>query len=290
MRTLHPRHVVIATGVSGIPRIPDIPGLENFAGRIVHSSEYGDSTEWQDRNVLVIGSGNSGHDIAQDLFSNGAKVTLVQRSPTSVFSIEPSGQLPYALYSEGYPLEDCDLIAASVPYQPLKQSHKTMTAQARDLDKPLLDGLSRAGFKLDVEDETGWLFKYLDRGGGYYFNVGCSELIIEGKIKVAQFADIAEFVAAGARMRNGETLPADLIVLATGYTGPESLVRKLFGDGVADRVGRIWGFDEEEQEVRNVWSRTNQPGLWFMAGSFAQSRIYSKYLALQIKGMEEGFG
>ena len=289
-RTLHPRHVVIATGVSGIPRIPDIPGLKNFAGRIVHSSAYGDSTEWQDRNVLVIGSGNSGHDIAQDLYSNGAKVTLVQRSPTSVFSIEPSGQLPYALYSEGYPLEDCDLIAASVPYLPLKQSHKMMTAQARDLDKPLLDGLSRAGFKLDLEDETGWLFKYLNRGGGYYFNVGCSELIVEGKIKVAQFADIEELVAAGARMRDGETLPTELIVLATGYTGPETLVRKFFGDDVADRVGRIWGFDEEEQEVRNVWNRTRQPGLWFMAGSFAQSRIYSKYLALQIKGVEEGLG
>ena len=287
-RTLRPRHVIIATGVSGIPRMPDIPSMKKFSGKIVHSSQYGDSTPWRGRNALVIGTGNSGHDIAQDLYSNGANVTLVQRSPTSVFSIEPSGQLPYALYNLGDPLEDCDLIAASMPLQPLTEAHKTMTAQARNFDKPLLDGLSRAGFKVDTEDETGWLFKYLNRGGGYYFNVGCSELIVERKIPVVQYADIEGFVAEGARLRNGDLLGAELIVMATGFTGPETLVRKLFGDGVADRIGRIWGYDEEEQEVRNVWRRTAQPGLWFMAGSFAQSRIYSKYLALQIKALEEG--
>lgn len=287
-RTLRPRHIIMATGVSGIPRIPDIPSLKNFAGPVLHSSQYGDSNEWRDRPVLVVGTGNSGHDIAQDLYSNGAKIALVQRSPTSVFSIEPSGQLPYALYSQGYPLDECDLLAASMPLQPLTQAHKMMTAEARAFDKPLLDGLTQAGFKVDTEDETGWLFKYLNRGGGYYFNVGCSELIVEKKIPVVQFADIEAFVAKGARLRNGDTLPAELIVLATGFTGPESLVQKLFGDAVAERIGRVWGFDDVEQEIRNVWTRTRQPGLWFMSGSFAQSRIYSKYLAQQIKAIEEG--
>ena len=88
-------------------------------------------------------------------------------------------------------------------------------------------------------------------------------------------------------MRSGETLAADLIVLATGYKGQEYLVRKLFGDAVADRVGPIWGFGDE-QELRNMYARTVQPGLWFIAGSFAQCRIYSKYLGLQIKACELG--
>jgi hypothetical protein len=88
-------------------------------------------------------------------------------------------------------------------------------------------------------------------------------------------------------MRAGETLPADLIVLAAGYKTQEHLVRKLFGDGVAGRVGPIWGFGQE-QELRNMFVRTAQPGLWFIAGSFAQCRIYSKYLALQIKAAELG--
>jgi putative flavoprotein involved in K+ transport len=287
-RTLRPRHIVMATGVSGMPKLPDIPSLKNFHGRIVHSHEYGDATEWNQRNVLVIGTGNSGHDIAQDLVSNGAKVTLVQRSPTLIVNIEPSAQLPYALYSEGTPLEDCDLITASMPLALLRKSHRMMTEQGRKLDRQLLDDLTRVGFKIDAEDETGWQFKYLQRGGGYYFNVGCSELIVEGRIRLVQFSDIEGFVAEGARMRSGDVIRADLIVLATGYLGQETLVRKLFGDGVADRVGPVWGIDEEQQELRNMWMRTGQPGLWFIAGSFAQCRIYSKVLALQIKAAEEG--
>ena len=149
-------------------------------------------------------------------------------------------------------------------------------------------GLERIGFRLDFgEDGTGWQFKYLTRGGGYYFNVGCSDLLVEGKIRLVQFADIERFVADGARLRSGETLKADLVVLATGYKGQEALVAKLFGAAVAERVGPIWGFGES-QELRNMFCRTPQPGLWFIAGSLAQCRIYSKYLALQIKALETG--
>ncbi|MSP66884.1 MAG: NAD(P)/FAD-dependent oxidoreductase [Alphaproteobacteria bacterium] len=287
-RTVHPRHIVVATGVSSTPIVPEIPGLANFGGRVVHSSQYGDSTEWKGRNALVFGTGNSGHDIAQDLQSNGANVTIVQRSPTLIVSIEPSGQLAYALYGEGPPLDDCDLLAMATPFEPLKQAHRMLTTQSRILDKPLLDGLERAGFKLDVEDDLGWQFKYLQRGGGYYFNVGCSDLIADGKIKVVQYSDLAGFVGEGARMRGGDLLRAELIVLATGYWGQEHLVRKLFGADVADRVGPIWGFGAEDQELRNMWVRTGQPGLWFIAGSLAQCRIFSKYLALQIRACEEG--
>jgi putative flavoprotein involved in K+ transport len=75
--------------------------------------------------------------------------------------------------------------------------------------------------------------------------------------------------------------------LATGYKGQEHLVGKLFGNDVATRVGPIWGFGDGD-ELRNMFARTPQPGLWFIAGSFAQCRIYSKYLALQIKALEIG--
>ncbi len=287
-RELHPRHVVMATGVSGIPNLPDIPTLRNFHGKILHSSQYDDGEAWKGKKVLVIGTGNSGHDIAQDLYSSGAKVTLIQRSSTLIVNIEPSAQLPYALYDEGTPLEDCDLITTSIPLSLARKSHIAFTEQAKNLDKELLDRLERVGFKLDFGEEgTGWQFKYLTRGGGYYFNVGCSDLIAAGEIGLVQFSDIAEFVAEGARMRTGDTLAADLIVLATGYKGQEHLVSKLFGDAVAARVGPIWGFGDE-QELRNMFTRTAQPGLWFIAGSLAQCRIYSKYLALQIKACEVG--
>ncbi|MCP3386621.1 NAD(P)/FAD-dependent oxidoreductase [Bradyrhizobium sp. CCGUVB4N] len=286
-RTMHPRHVVMGTGVSGIANVPDIPTLDRFKGTLLHSSRYEDGENWQGQRAIVIGTGNSGHDIAQDLYSSGAAVTLVQRSPTLVTNIEPSAQLAYATYNEGT-LEDNDLIATSMPTPLAKKTHVMLTEQSKDLDKELLDGLRRVGFKLDFgEAGTGWQFKYLTRGGGYYFNVGCSNLIVDGAIKLTQFEDIDSFTADGAQMKDGTAITADLIVLSTGYKPQEYLVRKLFGDAVADRVGPVWGFGDGF-ELRNMYARTGQPGLWFIAGSLAQCRINSKFLALQIKAIEEG--
>jgi thioredoxin reductase len=286
-REMHPRHIVMATGVSGIPNIPDIASLTNFAGKILHSSQYDDGENWEGKRALVIGTGNSGHDIAQDLHSSGALVTLVQRSPTLITNIEPSAQLAYSAYNEGT-LEDNDLIATSMPLVLGRRSHVLITEESKRLDRNLLDGLERVGFKLDYgEGNTGWQYKYLSRGGGYYFNVGCSDLVVSGAIKLAQFADIETFVAEGTRMKSGDTLSADLIVLATGYKRQEYLVQKLFGEDVTHRLGPIWGFGEG-QELRNMYVRTPQAGLYFIAGSLAQCRINSKYLALQIKAIEEG--
>jgi putative flavoprotein involved in K+ transport len=286
-RTLHPKHVVLATGVSGIPNLPELAGLQDFAGTVLHSSRYDDGENWKGKRAIVIGTGNSGHDIAQDLHSSGAEVTLMQRSPTLITNIEPSAQLAYEAYNHGT-LDDNDLIATSMPLQVAKKSHQAITDRSKELDKPLLDGLREKGFKLDYgENGTGWQFKYLTRGGGYYFNVGCSDLVISGAIALKQFADVEHFVAEGAKLKSGETIPADLIVLATGYKGQQHLVEKLFGEEIAERVGPIWDFGDN-QELRNMYTRTAQPGLWFIAGSLAQCRINSKYLALQIKAVEVG--
>ena len=95
-----------------------------------------------------------------------------------------------------------------MPLSLAKKSHILFTEQAKNLDRKLLDGLKRVGFRLDFgEDGTGWQFKYLTRGGGYYFNVGCSDLIVEGEIGLVQFSDIADFFAEGARLRTAIRLP-----------------------------------------------------------------------------------
>src|SRR3954447_25410092 len=124
-REMHPSHVVMATGVSGIPNLPDIPSLKNFTGVVLYSSGYEDGEPWNGRRALVIGTGNSGHDIAQDLHSSGADVTLVQRNSTLITNIEPSAQLAYAAYNEGT-LEDNDLIATSMPLPLARRSHVMM--------------------------------------------------------------------------------------------------------------------------------------------------------------------
>lgn len=289
-RVMRPRHIVMATSVSGTPSIPDIPTLDRFKGTVLHSSQFEDGAAWKNRPVMVFGTGTSAHDIAQDLQGNGADVTMVQRSPTLVVNVEPSAQFYDGVYhGPGPGLDDRDLINLSVPLALLKTAHREITDRVKEIDKPLLDGLEKAGFRLDFGDDgTGWPLKYRTRGGGYYFNVGCSELIAAGKIDLIQYADIDCFTASGVAMAAGEDRPADLVVLATGYKNQDHMVRLLFGDSVADRAGPVWGYDPDTQELRNMWMPTGQPGLWFTGGAFSQCRIYSKYLALQIQARELG--
>ena len=288
-RILKPRHIIMATSVSGIPKLPDIPELENYSGEVMHASAYRDGEDHSKKSVLVMGAGTSGHDISQDLASSGADVTMIQRGSTMIINIEPGAQLPYALYHEGPGLDECDLITTAMPFPLQRKSHIDFTALAREQDRPLLEKLQQRGMRLDYgTDGTGWQFKYLTRGGGYYFNVGASEMIADGKIGLIQYSDISKFVATGIELSEGHKLDADLIVLATGYHGMSAMVEQLFGVEVADRIGPIWGFDEDGLELRNMYCRTPQQGLWFMAGSFAQCRINSKYLALQVKACEEG--
>jgi hypothetical protein len=236
---------------------------------------------------LVLGTGNRGHDVAQDLFASGAEVSLIQRSSTYIVSIKEA-QSVNAIYSEGVPIEDCGLLATSMPCPVLKRSYQLSTAASRDADKPLLDSLETRGFRLDYgEDDTGFRMKYLRRGGGYYFNVGCSDLIVDGRVGLVQYADIERSVADGVQLRDGRIMPAELLVLATGYKNQQDVVPAYLGDEVADRVGPVWGFDDGG-ELRNMWCHTGQEGLWFTAGRLAQCRIYSKYLAPQIKAWEQG--
>jgi putative flavoprotein involved in K+ transport len=284
-RTMRPRHLVFAVGASPIPHVPPLPGLESFAGTVMHSGSYVSGTAWRGRNALVLGTGTSGHDVAQDLQSCGAQVTLIQRSPTYVVSLKEA-QKVYAIYSEGIPFDDCDLLATSMPFPVQLRSYQVATAEMTRHDEKMLSGLVAAGFRLDLQDDdAGFQLRYLERGGGYYFNVGCSDLIIKGQVALMQFSDIERFVPAGALLRDGTTAPAELLVLATGYKSQQDVVRRLLGDEVAQRIGPVWGIDTGG-ELRNMWKRTAQKGLWFTAGSFAQCRIYSKYLALQIKACE----
>ncbi len=291
-RVLHPRHIVMATSVSGTPSLPVIPTLDRFAGKVVHSSGFSDPEAWRGKPVFVFGTGTSAHDIAQELHGHGAQVTMVQRSPTLVTNVEPSAQLYDGIYyGDGPSLEDRDLINTSFPLPVMKQAHKLLTDKSRELDAPLLEGLEKAGFRLEYgEDGTGWPLKYRSRGGGYYFNIGCSELIIRGEVGLIQYADIESFTATGLALKDGRQMEAGLMVLATGYKGPDHLVGKLFGAEVAARVGQVWGFDHAKQELANMWMRTAQPGLWFTGGSFSQCRMYSRYLAMQVKAAELGLG
>jgi putative flavoprotein involved in K+ transport len=288
-RTLRPRHIVLATSVSGTPNIPHIDGIENFKRPVLHSSQFTAGREWAGRSVTVFGTGTSAHDICQELHAAGAEITMVQRSPTMIVNVEPAQLYDKTYLGDGPPIETRDMLNSGVPFPVMRIAHKQITDEVKRLDAPLLSRLEQAGFRLEYgEDGTGWPLKFRTRGGGYYFNVGCSELIADRKIRLIQAADIGSIEADGLRLKDGSLQGAELFVLATGYKGIDHLLPKLFGDEVARRVGKVWGFDEATGELRNMWTRTPQPGLWFTAGAFSQARIYSRYIALQIDAIEQG--
>jgi putative flavoprotein involved in K+ transport len=289
-RTLRPKHIIMGTSVSGVPKRPAVPTLERFKGKVLHTSEFGNGAAWRGKKVLILGTGTSAHDVAQDLHSHGAKATLIQRSPTLVVQVEPSAQIYDSVFiGEGPSLDDRDLILTSIPKSVMLATHKLLTKKAEEMDAPLLRALEKVGFRLSSGvDGTGWPYLFRTRGGGYYFNVGCSDLIVKGEVGLIQYQDIDAFVPDGMKMKDGRMLPADLVVLATGFEGHEHTVRTLFGQEVAEKVGQIWGFHPEKQELANMWTRTPQRGLWFTGGAFSLCRAHSKHLALQIKGAELG--
>ncbi|MEO1266154.1 MAG: hypothetical protein AAFV26_10665, partial [Pseudomonadota bacterium] len=145
-------------------------------------------------------------------------------------------------------------------------------------------------------DETGLTLKSIRQGGGFYINVGASELIANGDVKLKAGHAIERLTTDGIVLATGETVAADAIVYATGYCSMNEFVADIVGRDVADAVGRCWGvgsgIDKDpgpwEGELRNMWKPTAHPALWFQGGNLAQSRHFSRFLALQIKARLEG--
>jgi putative flavoprotein involved in K+ transport len=265
--------------------------MDEFGAAIIHSSESIDGFDVTGRSVLVVGAGTSGHDIAQSLYGRGAHVTLLQRSSVTVVSLEPSSVRPYELYRQNdgvRPITDTDLMAASVPYPLLARLHQPLSRQMMEDDKELLAGLRKIGFLLDNgEDDTGYFLKLLRYQAGYYLNIGASDLLIEGKIKLKPGVDIVALNPKQVIFSDGTSMAVDIIVLATGYKPLQEWVRAVFGDDVADRVGPIWGIGEDG-ELRAMYARTGQEGFYVAGGGLPGARAYSHFTALLIKAALEG--
>ncbi|KAA8651972.1 hypothetical protein EYZ11_001733 [Aspergillus tanneri] len=292
-RTIRPRHLVWCTGHSGEPKIPTFPGQVQFKGTVYHASQHNDASEHdvKGKKVVVVGTGNSGHDIAQNFYENGAEVTMLQRRGTYVITANKGVFMMHeGLHEEnGPPTEEADIIAESLPF-PVQFALAThFTNRVYEAEKDILEGLRKAGFELDFGvDGAGITRAYITRGGGYYIDVGCSALIAGGKIKIKRSPEgISSFNEHGLVLKDGSTLEADIVVLATGYDNMRTTVRKALGDQVADRCKDVWDLDEEG-EVNAMWRPSGHPGFWYMGGNLALCRIYSKFLALQIKATEAG--
>ncbi|RYP80163.1 hypothetical protein DL770_006358 [Monosporascus sp. CRB-9-2] len=290
---MHPKHIVQSTGHSGKKNYPQFKGMENFMGDVLcHSSEFnGAKKDAKGRKAVVIGSCNSALDISQDFYENGYDVTIIQRSTTTVVSSKGILKLVLGtLYSEdGPPTEDADLLAWSLPSEVTKAYHVDANELQEVHDREMLQGLKDAGFKTDRGPmKAGLWFKYLQRGGGYYIDVGTSQLIADGRIKVKQGVGVQEILARAVRLEDGTELEADEIVCATGYQNMRTATEAIFGDKVAGKVPTVWGYDEEG-ETRVMWRRSGHPGLWLHGGNLAMCRYFSRIVALQITAQLLGY-
>ncbi|MHA6262286.1 NAD(P)-binding domain-containing protein [Arenibacterium sp. CAU 1754] len=299
---LKPKQLVMATGMSGKPRMPEFPGMDKFKGDQHHSSQHPGPDAYKGKKAVVVGSNNSAHDICAALWENDVDVTMVQRSSTHIVRSDTLMEVGLgALYSEeavaaGVTTEKADLIFASLPYGILHEFQIPAYAEMKERDKGFYEGLEKAGFWLDWgDDDSGLFMKYLRRGSGYYIDIGASQLIIDGKIKLER-GQVEEVDETGVILDNGKHLDADLIVYATGYGSMNGWLADLMGPEMADKVGKVWGLGSDttkdpgpwEGEQRNMWKPTQQEALWMHGGNLHQSRHYSQFLSLQIKARMEG--
>ena len=300
--TLRPKELVFALGVSGYPHLPKIPGAETFLGEQHHSSQHSGPEAYKGKKCVVLGSNNSAHDICAALWEHGADVTMVQRSSTHIAPSESLMELALGgLYSEqavknGISTDMADLIFASIPYQIMAPMQVPVYDEMKKRDADLYARLERAGFLLDFGvDGSGLFMKYLRRGSGYYIDVGASELVANGSVKLKSGVNIERVDAKSVTLSDGTELPADLIVYATGYGSMNGWLADLISPEVADKVGKVWGLGSDtpkdpgpwEGELRNMWKPTQVPHLWFHGGNLHQSRHYSQFLSLQLKARYE---
>jgi putative flavoprotein involved in K+ transport len=300
---LRPKHLVLATGMSGFAHVPPVPGIDRFLGAVAHSSEFRGGADWAGKKCVVVGASTSAHDICADLVAHGAEATMVQRASVIVATSEALLEHAWGrLYSEaalarGVTTDIADLTVASIPHKVLPALQKPLYETIAKRDAWLYAGLAKAGFLYDFgPDGSGIHACYLRRGAGYYIEVGASQMIIEGKIKLAAGAGVARLEERRVVLTDGRELPADLVVFATGYGDMNQWAAALISPEVAQKVGRVWGLGSDtkydpgpwEGELRNMWKPTAQEGLWFHGGNLMQSRHYSLYLALQLKGRMEG--
>ena len=300
---LRPKELVMALGVSGYANVPKVAGADSFVGDQFHSSKFPGAEHYKGKKAVVLGSNNSAHDICAALWEGDVDVTMVQRSSTHIAPSESLMELALGgLYSEqalknGIDHHKADLIFASVPYKIMHSFHIPVYEEMKRRDADLYARLEKAGFLLDFGvDGSGLFMKYLRRGSGYYIDVGASELVANGSVKLKSGVNIAQIKSKSVVLSDGTELEADLIVYATGYGSMNQWLADLISPEVAHRLGKVWGLGSDtpkdpgpwEGELRNMWKPTQVPHLWVQGGNLHQNRHYSQFMALQLKARYEG--
>jgi putative flavoprotein involved in K+ transport len=231
--TIEVDRVVIATGFNRRPFLPEWQGREDYKGALVHASSYRNPSPYRGKEVLVVGAGNSGAEIALDLVEGGAAaVRLSVRTPPQIFPRQALG-IP------------AQAIGICVPHLPVPVGDRLLAL----LQRVFVGDLSRFGMP---RTERRPYSDYLDRDAVPLLDVGMVRLLKRRELEVV--AAVEAFDADGAILRDGSRVRADAVIAATGYRRDlEPLVGHL---GVLEPSGRPM--------VHGAATHPNAPGLHFI--------------------------
>ncbi|KAF9567988.1 FAD/NAD-P-binding domain-containing protein [Agrocybe pediades] len=290
-RVLKPKYVIFAIGLgSGVPTMPDVPGMDQFKGTLLHSKHFGTAKDYVGKKALVVGACTSAHDIAQDFYNYGVDVTMVQRSSTYIMSTKNGWpDLFKGTYEEnGPPTDVADWLTASMPLYFGKVMIRGLIEKIAEKDRQILEDLNKAGFKTNNGiDGSGFAFMAAVKAGGYYLDVGTSRLIADKKIKLVSGTNLSRFTENSVVFEDGREVECDVVVCATGFGDGRGPIIDLIGPEQGAKLIKIWGLDEEG-ETNSAWRWSGVENLYVMVGNLAKCRFHSLHIALQIKAMEEG--
>lgn len=194
-RTWTSRNVVVATGATRVPVRPTWPGMEEYGGAVLHSSEYRNGEPWRGGRVLVVGFGNSACEQAIDLVEHGVEAHLSVRSAVNVLPRDLLGVpvLQMGIAMRRLPTGLADALAAPL-----------VALTVGDITKV---GLRKLPYGPQTQIKNDRHIPLLD--------IGTMDHIKAGRITV--HGDIARFTPTGVELADGTSLDVDAVVLATGY-------------------------------------------------------------------------
>ena len=252
---IHARAVVVATGYNGAPFIPDWPGRESFTGELVHSAHYANPEPFRGRDVLVVGAGNSGAEIAHDLIDGGAARSRISvRTPPQIIRRATAG-IP------------AQLIGMAIKHLP-PHWVDPISLKQRKLSIPDLSaqGLPRP--------EVGVRTSFITTGTTPILDVGIVDAVKRGRVEVV--AAVEALDGADVILADGSRIQPDAVIAATGFSA-----------GLDELVGHLGVLGPRGLPVERDGPPA-LPGLWFvgftptLGGQLREGSIAARKVADQI--------
>ncbi|KAH8669086.1 hypothetical protein BX600DRAFT_511128 [Xylariales sp. PMI_506] len=289
------RNLVISTGFLLSPSNPKFPTMadrELFSGLVQHASEYDTTKEYKGKDVLVVGSANSAHDIARSLALGGAaSVTMLQRSPTTLLSFEVMRPLSERGYDGSLPLDTADFLQQSMPTGIMRDMAREVVAMMMQAQPDLVAALESSGY-LIRKDVCMISAALEERGRSLYMDQQKTfDLVFADRIKIAR-GEARRFMADGVIVYDQEQdqdkiIRADAVVYATGYKDID-LPQRYADSGFLDKksAAMIENVNEAcvdvEGELPGYFTNSGHPHLYFAGYGIIHNRWVSRYSAIQV--------